>query len=640
MTTSNEENTESDFESEDQKMSEEETEKEKKPGDETDKGKKPGDETEKDTKKKQKKKNKSKKRKLDESLDLEGSFTGSEINTMSEAVSGVCNVIDKLYKEIAEYPKCKTEIKQKMDELYDMSEKMLKNAVLTKLEEGKNKAKVNTVNISDTFTEERSDIATEKRSETKETMTEGTPCKKYYCDRCKVVIENEKEEKEEIRVQIEKGLNLTEEEFSTLVEKKWPQDVFTKTKLVTGNPLQTKMENLILFYENIDEDTTLMKMMKDKYPEINEAVQEVNEGESEEEGTLPFIENSVKTRKGINTKRIYLSKVEDVNSTRDVLSKFKTELESKGRNYFASAVSQAKWRKQIRKSLEVCFPKGEEEIEFFVPRGETETERAPREKEEALVLSTNVATYADTMRNIRAVLNPGDVGVNVKSVKTTKDKKVVIVTEKGEADTLKKEIESRFKNIETKVAGRGTANTSIVILDVDASMNGKEIEYFIKQTTKVHETEVKHLRLGRNGTQIATVVMPSETAEHLLREGEIRINWTMCRVKPKVNVMMCYNCLRPGHHSDICKEEKTDRKCLNCTRTGHLNKDCTNKSFCATCNREGHRTESTICPTHKRRVQDTTDNLLKGLRKEETATENEEMDVVENATEEVIQTQQ
>ncbi|KAI5734642.1 hypothetical protein M8J77_008999 [Diaphorina citri] len=86
----------------------------------------------------------------------------------------------------------------------------------------------------------------------------------------------------------------------------------------------------------------------------------------------------------------------------------------------------------------------------------------------------------------------------------------------------------------------------------------------------------------------------------------------MCRVKPKVNVMLCYNCLELGHHSDICKKKRNDRKCLNCTQVGHLSKDCTSGSFCATCNREGHRTGSTICPTSKRRMQ----SNLKNIRKE------------------------
>lgn len=267
----------------------------------------------------------------------------------------------------------------------------------------------------------------------------------------------------------------------------------------------------------------------------------------------------------------------------------------------------------MRKSLEVCFRQTEVEIEFFVPRGETVV-KPPREREEALIIGTNVATYADTMRNIRAVLDPDEVGVKVTSVKTTEDKRVVLVTGKGEAATLQKEIESRVKGIDIKIAGR--SQSQVVILDIDASINGKEIEFFIKQSTKVHETEVKSLRLGRAGTQIATVSMPANAAEDLLRMGEVKINWTMCRVKPKVNVMLCYNCLELGHHSDICKEKRNDRKCLNCTQVGHLSKDCTSGSFCATCNREGHRTGSTICPTSKRRIQEATWNTLKNIRKE------------------------
>ncbi|KAI5754004.1 hypothetical protein M8J77_004971 [Diaphorina citri] len=522
---------------------------------------------------------KGKKRKADDSLDLEGSFTEEEILDMSKAIMEVSTRIESVFQKVLDYPKIKSEIKLEMENLQSMNETLLKDTVMKKMEEKKTQLKKNLQMVT-----------------------------KKYCDRCAIVIENEEEEKRVIIAQLEKGPNLTDEEYATLIEKKWPEEAFTKTKVVTGDPFRTNSEHLIVLYEDIEEDSTLIKMVKDKYPEVKEVIQEEDE---DDDGSLPFIENIVNTKKGTRKKRIYLSKVSATEEVRKSLNICRNQMETEQWNSLAVVVSQTKWRKEMRKSLEVCFRQTEVEIEFFVPRGETVV-KPPREREEALIIGTNVATYADTMRNIRAVLDPDEVGVT--SVKTTEDKRVVLVTGKGEAATLQKEIESRVKGIDIKIAGR--SQSQVVILDIDASINGKEIEFFIKQSTKVHETEVKSLRLGRAGTQIATVSMPANAAEDLLRMGEVKINWTMCRVKPKVNVMLCYNCLELGHHSDICKEKRNDRKCLNCTQVGHLSKDCTSGSFCATCNREGHRTGSTICPTSKRRIQEATWNTLKNIRKE------------------------
>ncbi|KAI5747594.1 hypothetical protein M8J77_016309 [Diaphorina citri] len=524
---------------------------------------------------------KGKKRKADDSLDLEGSFTEEEILDMSKAIMEVSTRIESVFQKVLDYPKIKSEIKLEMENLQSMNETLLKDTVMKKMEEKKTQLKKNLQMVT-----------------------------KKYCDRCAIVIENEEEEKRVIIAQLEKGPNLTDEEYATLIEKKWPEEAFTKTKVVTGDPFRTNSEHLIVLYEDIEEDSTLIKMVKDKYPEVKEVIQEEDE---DDDGSLPFIENIVNTKKGTRKKRIYLSKVSATEEVRKSLNICRNQMETEQWNSLAVVVSQTKWRKEMRKSLEVCFRQTEVEIEFFVPRGETVV-KPPREREEALIIGTNVATYADTMRNIRAVLDPDEVGVKVTSVKTTEDKRVVLVTGKGEAATLQKEIESRVKGIDIKIAGR--SQSQVVILDIDASINGKEIEFFIKQSTKVHETEVKSLRLGRAGTQIATVSMPANAAEDLLRMGEVKINWTMCRVKPKVNVMLCYNCLELGHHSDICKEKRNDRKCLNCTQVGHLSKDCTSGSFCATCNREGHRTGSTICPTSKRRIQEATWNTLKNIRKE------------------------
>ncbi|KAI5741458.1 hypothetical protein M8J76_013820 [Diaphorina citri] len=220
---------------------------------------------------------KGKKRKADDSLDLEGSFTEEEILDMSKAIMEVSTRIESVFQKVLDYPKIKSEIKLEMENLQSMNETLLKDTVMKKMEEKKTQLKKNLQMVT-----------------------------KKYCDRCAIVIENEEEEKRVIIAQLEKGPNLTDEEYATLIEKKWPEEAFTKTKVVTGDPFRTNSEHLIVLYEDIEEDSTLIKMVKDKYPEVKEVIQEEDE---DDDGSLPFIENIVNTKKGTRKKRIYLSKV-------------------------------------------------------------------------------------------------------------------------------------------------------------------------------------------------------------------------------------------------------------------------------------------------------------------------------------------
>lgn len=498
---------------------------------------------------------------------------------MIVAVEAVSEAIQALCFDVMEYKNTKNTIKEQAEKLKELNRtkmEFLKKALMeSKLDPGEE--------------EEDTEIG-----------------KKYFCDRCSVTIEKAKEEREVILQKIKDADSLPEEEYNKLMNAKWPIQAYAKTKVVTGNPLSTKCEHLIVCYDDNTEDSTLMKIVKEKYPEAEEVL-----GEAVEEGKVTFLESIINTSKGTHKKRIYFAKSEEDKKMKEKLTYCRSQMGSVEATKIAVAVSETKKRNKIRKSLELSFYNKNDEIEFYVPQGESESKKE-RPREEAVVIGTNVTTYADTLRNIRAVVNPDDLGIEIKTVKLTRDKKVVIITKEGQAEALHKEISTKITGIETRVSGRNS-NTVFLILDIDASINGKEVEDFIRKSTKVYATEVKHLRTARSGTQVATVSMPSHEEENLIRGGVIKIGWTHCRVKPKIDILRCYNCLNLGHHSDICTEERCGKKCLNCAQTGHLIRECKNLSFCTTCNKQGHKSDSTNCPTYKRRVQDATSSFYQKM---------------------------
>lgn len=434
---------------------------------------------------------------------------------------------------------------------------------------------------------------------------------RQYCNRCEIEISREEEEKKLIIEKVGEGESMLEEEYSKFLDLDWPQEAYITTKLVTGNVLSFQGDELIIFVENNKEESSLMGLVKNRFPEVGEVLAEEEEGD---DSSLPYLENIVNTKKGTTKKRIYFLEVGIDKEVKRKLIKFRDEKGGQARDKLSVAVSTFKHRERIRKALEVIFFQENFKINFYVPdsdlqRGrDVSKTRGGRQRSEAVVIDTNVSTYADTLRNIRAVVDLEKLGIEVKTVKATKDKRMVIVTEEGQAETLHREISAKVTGVETRVTGRGRERyTPLLILDIDASINGKEVEDAIRKTTKVYETQIKSLRIGRSGTQIAVVHMPAKEAEELLGVGDIKIGWTRCRVKPKIDVLKCFNCLKLGHHSDICREEKSERRCLNCAQVGHMIRDCNNSSFCTMCNKEGHRSDSTHCPSYRMRFQEATD---------------------------------
>lgn len=556
-----------------------------------------------------------------ELLERVENLTESEMKNMTDAVEKVSSVIISLHQKITDSRKCRSDIKTQMDELQILNETLLKNTVISILEgkktQMKNQIVDNKEKIKPTHEEKKDKIQEEE---------DNTENKNHFCDRCKVIIKKEEDDKKIIIEKIKVASSLNEAECLELVQKKWPQEAYVKTKVVVGNPLNTKCEELIVFYENTKEESNLLKLIKEKFTEAEEVLEE-----EKEEGEIPFLENIVNTRKGSRKTRIYFSKVINDSDIRKNLTAFKNKKDRDNKKNIAIAVTTHNYRKLARKYLELDFTEIQEGgIEFYVPRGEFEKKEKTRP--EAVIIGTDATTYASTLRQIRATVNPDELGISIKTVKATKDMRMIVVTEEGKAKALQKEIATKIQGVDIKLSS-GETKTHLVILDIDASMNDQEVEDKIREQTKVNDAELKSMRMGTRGTQTANVSMPSSSAEKLIQEGTIKIGWTLCRVKLKIDIIRCYNCLKLGHHSDLCRENKTERKCLNCAEVGHLVKNCTNTSYCTTCNSKGHRNDSNRCPTYRRKVQETTSKVLhRRYHKEEKTVE---QDRVENMLVEV-----
>ncbi|KAL1446557.1 hypothetical protein WDU94_003616 [Cyamophila willieti] len=203
-------------------------------------------------------------------------------------------------------------------------------------------------------------------------------------------------------------------------------------------------------------------------------------------------------------------------------------------------------------------------------------------------------------RQIKSGVKPDDVGVNITAFRETKKGDVLISTKRGEADTLKTEIEKKVENakVETRF-GLELVN----ILDLDPSCTKEEIALAIGAAlNKPKEiANVRNIRANRYGNAVATVSLPASEADKLIHVGAIKVGeWVWCRVKQKIIIDRCWNCLELGHTTTQCRKPREPvKKCFNCGQPGHMASNCTNEKYCGKCQETGHRNDTYSCPQYR-----------------------------------------
>ncbi|KAK9693579.1 Zinc knuckle [Popillia japonica] len=138
----------------------------------------------------------------------------------------------------------------------------------------------------------------------------------------------------------------------------------------------------------------------------------------------------------------------------------------------------------------------------------------------------------------------------------------------------------------------------------------------------------------QHGGQNATVVLDKMWADELCKRGTIRIGWTPCTIRQRVNITRCYRCLDFGHkrwecqgvdNTNTClKCGKSDHRakewcqgvdntntCLKCGKSDHRAKECTEESFCVICKKPGHRADQTRCPHYRKLISEKAKELTR-----------------------------
>lgn len=122
----------------------------------------------------------------------------------------------------------------------------------------------------------------------------------------------------------------------------------------------------------------------------------------------------------------------------------------------------------------------------------------------------------------------------------------------------------------------------------------------------VDEIKTGEIKWMYNGLGMIWVRCPISAANNVVKEGRIKIGWTVARVELLAKrPLQCYKCWEFGHVRFSCNAE-VERKgsCYNCGAQGHTVGTCSSeKPRCVICEKRGfstnHRIGSRFCRASK-----------------------------------------
>lgn len=263
---------------------------------------------------------------------------------------------------------------------------------------------------------------------------------------------------------------------------------------------------------------------------------------------------------------------------------------------------------ELRKSLQLMLSHSGKKADIMVTRSEATRKLKGERTTETVLVKAGEKSFADMIKEVKANIQPEQLGVEIEKIRRVNNDDVLIVTKKGGANILKNEINNKMSDVQVDSRiGWSGQRTAVEITDVEEDSTDDDILSSVKELLGIDGDEidirVKNRRKSRFG-YIVTVVLPKQEANRLLAWEKIRIGWTWSRVRHKAFVRICINCLQIGHMSYNCPDKEKKKRCMRCTEVGHLAKNCQNEKNCIPCSTVGHSGNTAECPQYKKALHD------------------------------------
>lgn len=182
-------------------------------------------------------------------------------------------------------------------------------------------------------------------------------------------------------------------------------------------------------------------------------------------------------------------------------------------------------------------------------------------------------------------MKPEDLKAEIKVIRKTRAGDVLLEMGKNLEDRegVRNAINSAIGN--TGKTRHLIPKTTIEIRDLDSVTEEDEVRAAITRVLPNSTTEKKITVTKANGRglRMAIITLNEAEATAILKNTRIKVGYTNCRVRRRIEVLRCWRCLSYGHHTKTCQGPDRHDLCHKCGSKGHKLKDCQEEANCVLC---------------------------------------------------------
>jgi len=199
-----------------------------------------------------------------------------------------------------------------------------------------------------------------------------------------------------------------------------------------------------------------------------------------------------------------------------------------------------------------------------------------------------VGTYADMVKKLKEEIDLEKIGVQIKSMKRTKEDGIFMLVGKGAKAA--KDVEKLKRAAEDVLGGDVDVNdfSRPLLIEIRGIGQDEKIEDVVTGVCRYgavpEEVHVKKMGPSFSGTQRALVSVSAKIAGKAIASGRVLVGLISCRVRLKGNpAIRCYRCHGYNHKASTCRGPDRSKLCMTCGGEDHLAKLCRSTPNCVLC---------------------------------------------------------
>lgn len=200
-----------------------------------------------------------------------------------------------------------------------------------------------------------------------------------------------------------------------------------------------------------------------------------------------------------------------------------------------------------------------------------------KQSEEKLVIVPREGTIKNKIELKSAVMgniSPAELEIGISNVKPIRDGLLIACETKTERDKLKSEVETKLGR-EYEVKEVIKYQPKIKVIGIDNDMNEEMLEKCIRnQNSFMREAVIKVILIKKMKRNYMAIIEVDKSAfRAIIKEGKLKIGWSVCSAFESVDIRRCFKCLGFGHKADKCTNTVN---CAKCGNQGHKENECNN----------------------------------------------------------------